>query len=140
MAFRYRLEGCERPRITISEATGRGVEPAFLSEALAGYKGKAYLVRSLLGPTERRRHASRMIRYEFEDSGERVRYDYWSILAMLFRPRVPLGGGFLFCSEAIQQSAIEEALISSSTNKGMAVVPGELWKLWIYENKAFRIY
>lgn len=140
MAFRYVMEGDTYPRISISEATARGVEPAFLSKVLDGYDGQAYLVRCLLGAEDRIKLAKAMLSFEADTGRERVRYDYWSLVSMLFRPRVRLGGRFLFCSESLQAAGIKPGIISDKVNKGLAIVPGELHLLGIYEARSFRIY
>lgn len=140
MAFRYILAGDTEPRISISEAVEGGVEPRFLSTVMDGYKGKVYLVRCLLSLPDRLKLAKAALRFEGEEGQKKVRYDYLSLASLLFHPRVPLDGSFLYCSEMIQQAAVDAGIIPSSANDGMGVVPGELHRLGIYAKERIRIY
>lgn len=140
LAFRYILDGDTEPRISISEAVEGGVEPRFLSSVLDGYKGKVYLVRCLSDPADRLKLAKAALRFEGGEGQKKVRYDYLSLVSLLFRPRVPLNGSFLYCSEMIQQAAVDAGIIPASMNDGKGVVPGELNRLGIYAQERIRIY
>ena len=123
----FNLHNSMYSRRYIIEADEKGFHLSYLSDVVARNSGRIYWSKvSPLWHAHRESFAMQALALEGRP------YDWADLINNISGP-VRLDATKLFCSEAIQAAAIGAYMIPNDFNDGMALRPGELHKMGIWE-------